>query len=123
MGAGLGQSARAALMTRGFAEIQRLCADRGARPETLMGLSGFGDLVLTCTSEQSRNYRYGIALGRGEMFDATITVEGAATAEALRPKAQALDLPVCLAVADLVAGRITVEAAMTGLLARPLKEE
>ena len=79
MGAGLGDSARAALMTRGFAEMTRMAHALGARPETLTGLSGFGDLVLTCTSEQSRNYRFGQSLGRNDPFDPTITVEGAAT--------------------------------------------
>ncbi|WP_415922468.1 NAD(P)H-dependent glycerol-3-phosphate dehydrogenase [Tateyamaria sp. SN6-1] len=123
MGAGLGTSARAALMTRGFAEMQRLAATMGAEPETLMGLSGFGDLVLTCSSDQSRNYRLGEALGAGAPFDPAITVEGAATAQALEPLAAQHDLPVCAAVADLVQGRIDVGQAMARLLARPLKEE
>ncbi|WP_299684660.1 NAD(P)H-dependent glycerol-3-phosphate dehydrogenase [uncultured Tateyamaria sp.] len=125
MGAGLGTSARAAFMTRGFAEMQRVAVSRGAEAETLMGLSGFGDLVLTCTSDQSRNYRLGHALGAGQPFDGAITVEGAATAQALveLAAAHALDIPVCAAVADLVAGRIDVQAAMARLLARPLKEE
>ena len=125
MGAGLGASARAALMTRGFAEMQRIADALGAAPETLMGLSGFGDLVLTCTSEQSRNYRYGVALGSRSDFDAAITVEGAATAQAVTRLARdhTLDTPVCNAVADLVAGRVNVQAAMARLLARPLKEE
>ena len=125
MGAGLGASARAALMTRGFAEMQRVALSRGAQPETLMGLSGFGDLVLTCTSDQSRNYRLGCALGAGETFDSSITVEGASTAQALVQWSQdvAMDIPVCTAVADLVTGRIDVNDAMARLLARPLKEE
>ena len=121
-GAGLGDSARAALMTRGFAEMQRVALETGARPETLMGLSGFGDLVLTCTSDLSRNYRLGQALGRGEAFDPAITVEGAATAQALLGSTD-LDLPICAAVADLVAGRVDVAQAMARLMARPLGEE
>ena len=125
MGAGLGTSARAALMTRGFAEMQHVAVTMGAQPDTLMGLSGFGDLVLTCTSDQSRNYRYGASLGAGAPFDSAITVEGAATAQAIAQlaDAHALDIPVCRAVADLVAGRIDVHAATARLMGRPLKEE
>ena len=82
MGAGLGDSARAALMTRGYAEMQRMALPLGARPETLAGLSGFGDLTLTCSTQASRNYRFGVALGQGVEFDPKITVEGAATAQA-----------------------------------------
>ena len=76
MGAGFGESARAALITRGFPEMQRLAVKLGANPDTLAGLSGFGDLALTCTSDQSRNYRYGLSIGKGEAFDANTTVEG-----------------------------------------------
>ncbi|MET4103004.1 glycerol-3-phosphate dehydrogenase (NAD(P)+) [Roseovarius sp. MBR-78] len=125
MGAGLGESARAALMTRGFAEMNRLAAGLGARPETLAGLSGFGDLALTCTSAQSRNYRYGESLGRGEAFDASVTVEGAATARAAlgRARALGLEMPVTAAVAALVSGELHVAQAVDMLLARPLKEE
>lgn len=125
MGAGLGDSARAALMTRGFGEMQRVAASFGAESETLMGLSGLGDLTLTCTSDQSRNYRLGLALGAGTEFDARVTVEGAATARALRNVARekGLDLPVCDTVADLVDGTLDMNAAMRQLLARPLKEE
>ncbi|WP_299608315.1 NAD(P)H-dependent glycerol-3-phosphate dehydrogenase [uncultured Tateyamaria sp.] len=125
MGAGLGDSARAALLTRGFAEMQRVGAALGAQPETLMGLSGLGDLTLTCTSDKSRNYRLGLALGAGTEFDAGTTVEGAATARALRGVAAKhdLDLPVCATIADLVDGTIDIQGAMARLLARPLKEE
>ena len=125
MGAGLGDSARAALMTRGFAEMQRVAAAFGAEFETLMGLSGLGDLTLTCTSDQSRNYRLGLALGAGTEFDASVTVEGAATARALRKVAEArgLDLPLCATIADLVDGKTDMKGAMSQLLARPLKEE
>ncbi|APE45063.1 glycerol-3-phosphate dehydrogenase [Sulfitobacter alexandrii] len=125
MGAGLGESARAALLTRGFAEMQRLARTLDAEPDTLAGLSGFGDLVLTCTSDQSRNYRLGLSIGEGRQFDRTVTVEGAATALAVHALAQrsGLDLPITAVVAGLVENRQDVTSAMTSLLARPLKEE
>lgn len=125
IGAGLGESARAALMTRGFPEMQRLAAALGADPDTLSGLSGFGDLVLTCTSEQSRNFRYGLALGRGDAVDTRATVEGVVTAQAVRQLAQELqiDLPICTVVSDLTNGQIDAMAALNRLLSRPLKEE
>lgn len=125
IGAGLGESARAAVMTRGFAEMQRLAAYHQADPDTLAGLSGFGDLTLTCTSTQSRNYRLGLALGQGEQFDSATTVEGAATAQAVDKLAQdnGLDLPITAAVAGLVENRLDVQSAMAALLTRPLKEE
>ena len=123
MGAGLGESARAALMTRGFAEILRLAEQRGARPETLWGLSGFGDLVLTCTSEKSRNYRYGLALGRGEKPDAALTVEGVATAHAMARGEGAGELPVIAMVSALLEGRVSMEEAVDLLLSRSLKRE
>ncbi|WP_108813398.1 NAD(P)H-dependent glycerol-3-phosphate dehydrogenase [Loktanella sp. Alg231-35] len=125
IGAGYGESARAALITRGFPEMQRLAQDFGAQAETLAGLSGFGDLVLTCTSEQSRNYGFGLALGRSEDFDPTTTVEGAATAQAVRQLAadRGIDMPICNVVADLTDGSLTVAAALNALLSRPLKEE
>ncbi len=125
IGAGLGDSARAALMTRGFAEMNRLAQAMGARAETLSGLSGLGDLVLTCTSLQSRNFRFGHALGAGEDFDAAVTVEGAATAKAVSNLARdrGIEMPVATMVAALVDGRMSVEAAMSALLSRPLKKE
>lgn len=125
IGAGLGESARAALMTRGFAEMNRLAAALGAQPQTLAGLSGFGDLALTCCSDQSRNYRYGLSIGQGADFDPTITVEGAATARAVLARAQAmgLDMPITHAVTALVTGELRVAQAMDMLLSRPLKEE
>tara|TARA_R110002049_G_scaffold117332_2_gene270429 strand:- start:3177 stop:4028 length:852 start_codon:yes stop_codon:yes gene_type:complete len=125
MGAGLGESARAALMTRGYSEMQRLAAHLKAEPTTLAGLSGFGDLTLTCTSEQSRNYRLGLSLGAGTPFDPKTTVEGAATARAVAKFAQdaALDMPITNAVAGLLDHRLDVANAMKTLLARPLKEE
>ena len=125
MGAGLGESARAAVMTRGNAEMARLAALRGADPATLSGLSGFGDLVLTCTSAQSRNYRFGVSLGESTGFDPETTVEGAATALAMHATAleQGLDMPITSAVAGLVENRIDVAQAISGLLSRSLKEE
>ncbi|SFE14047.1 glycerol-3-phosphate dehydrogenase (NAD(P)+) [Sulfitobacter brevis] len=125
MGAGLGESARAALMTRGFAEMQRFAAHRHADPATLSGLSGFGDLTLTCTSQQSRNYRLGLALGSGSDFDASTTVEGAATARAMHEVAvkNALEMPITAAVTGLLDGSLDVKSAMASLLNRPLKEE
>jgi glycerol-3-phosphate dehydrogenase (NAD(P)+) len=124
-GAQLGQSARAAIVTRGFAEMTRLAAHLGARPETLMGLSGLGDLVLTCTSEQSRNFRFGQALGSGAPWDDGVTVEGAATAAAATRlgAARGIEMPVCAMVAQLVGRRIAVEDAVAALMARPLKKE
>lgn len=125
IGAGLGDSARAALITRGFAEMQKLARCLGAQAETLMGLSGFGDLILTCGSEQSRNFSFGQSLGRGLGFDASVTVEGAATAQAVTQIARDhnLDLPVACAVDDLIAGRSDVQSALQDLLSRPLREE
>ncbi|TCP61161.1 glycerol-3-phosphate dehydrogenase (NAD(P)+) [Rhodovulum bhavnagarense] len=125
IGAGLGDSARAALMTRGFAEMQRFACAHGAEPETLAGLSGFGDLVLTCTSAQSRNFRYGAALGKGAWFDPDVTVEGAATARAVAAIAQArgIEMPVTQSVAQVIDGQRSIAEAVKTLLSRPLKEE
>lgn len=125
IGAGLGESARAALVTRGFPEMQRIATELGGQADTLSGLSGFGDLVLTCTSEQSRNFRYGLALGRGESFDSGTTVEGAATARAVRKLASDLgiDMPICTVVADLTENKTDVMRALNALLSRPLREE
>ncbi|WP_149587272.1 NAD(P)H-dependent glycerol-3-phosphate dehydrogenase [Tabrizicola flagellatus] len=125
IGSGLGDSARAALMTRGYAEMLRLSAALGARPETLAGLSGLGDLVLTCTSTQSRNFRYGQALGRGEGFDPWVTVEGIATARAVLRLAEGrgIDMPVTAMVDALASGRIALDDAVARLMSRPLKQE
>lgn len=125
IGAGLGDSARAALMTRGFAEMQRFATMRGARPDTLMGLSGLGDLVLTCSSELSRNYRFGLSLGLNQPFDSQTTVEGVATARAMSDIAarEGLDMPISATVADLSHGAYSVTEAIQNLLNRPLKEE
>jgi len=125
IGAGLGDSARAALITRGFAEMQRLALALGARAETLTGLSGLGDLILTCTSLQSRNLRYGIALGSGATFDPGVTVEGVATARAVARLAQtlAIDMPVTRMVADLIDRKLPLDQAVRSLMSRPLKQE
>jgi glycerol-3-phosphate dehydrogenase (NAD(P)+) len=125
IGAGLGDSARAALMTRGYAEMLRLALALGARAETLAGLSGLGDLVLTCTSPQSRNFRFGQALGAGQAFDPRITVEGVANARAVVRLGLrlGLDLPVTTMVDALAERRITLDDAITGLMRRPLKPE
>jgi glycerol-3-phosphate dehydrogenase (NAD(P)+) len=130
VGAGLGDSARAALLARGFAEMTRFAVALGARAETLSGLSGLGDLVLTCGSPQSRNMALGMALGRGQTAAEALAgrasvAEGAATAPILVRKARVLgiEMPVAEAVDDLVAGRIQAVEAITRLLARPLRPE
>lgn len=125
MGAGLGDSARAALMTRGYAEMTRLALALGGRAETLAGLSGFGDLVLTCTSTQSRNFRFGQALGAGQSFDSSVTVEGAATAKAVSTMAQKMniDMPITSMIAAVIDQNITLPQAISALLTRPLKQE
>ncbi len=125
IGAGLGDSARAALMTRGYAEMKRMAQALGAQPDTLSGLSGFGDLTLTCSSEQSRNYSFGLSLGRGETYDASVTVEGAATARAslARARAMNIDMPITEAVVAILDGGLQIRDAMEMLLTRPPKEE
>lgn len=125
IGAGLGDSARAALMTRGYAEMVRLALALGARAETLAGLSGFGDLVLTCTSAQSRNFSYGLALGQGDSFDPAVTVEGVATARAVCKLAEGLgiDMPVTAMVDALASGGVALNDAIGQLMRRPLKQE
>lgn len=124
-GAGLGASALAAMVTRGFVELRRVGAALGGRPETLMGLSGLGDLILTCGSEQSRNFRYGRTLGRGESTEGLPLAEGVATA-AIAAKIAAergIEAPIIAAVSALLDGRTTVGEATTALLSRPLKSE
>ncbi len=125
IGAGLGESARAALLARGFAEMRRLGAALGAEEDTLMGLSGLGDLVLTATSPGSRNFRRGLALGRGEPGEPGVTVEGEATARAACGLAArlGLEVPVTDAVAALLDGRLAVAEAARALLDRPLRAE
>ena len=129
-GRGLGLNARAALISRGLAEMVRLAQAMGGRRETQMGLSGLGDLVLTCTGTLSRNYTFGQGLGRGEtpadlMRGRSSVVEGAVTAPAVAELAQrkAVDMPICCAVNDVLAGRTDVATAIAGLLARPPGEE
>lgn len=97
----------------------------GANVETLAGLSGFGDLVLTCGSDQSRNFRYGRSIGRDETFDSAVTVEGAATAKAVRDIAheKSLEMPITEVIAALIDQELRVDQAMDMLLSRPLKEE
>ncbi|MGE0724099.1 MAG: NAD(P)H-dependent glycerol-3-phosphate dehydrogenase [Alphaproteobacteria bacterium] len=125
-GRGLGASASAAIVARGFAELRRLGEAMGARPETLMGLSGLGDLVLTCSSTQSRNYSFGIRLGGGGSTDPGETVvEGIATAATARDLARGLGIamPITEAVAGVVEGSLGVDEAIEGLMTRPLRRE
>jgi glycerol-3-phosphate dehydrogenase (NAD(P)+) len=124
----LGASAVAALVSRGFAELGRFGRASGARPETLMGLSGLGDLVLTCSSAQSRNFAFGRALGAGRSLAEAGSgrlAEGAATAPVLvrLARERGVDMPVADAVAALVAGETTPGAALDALLARPSRAE
>jgi glycerol-3-phosphate dehydrogenase (NAD(P)+) len=127
-GAGLGENARAALVTRGLSELRRLAVALGGRAETVMGLSGLGDLLLTCTGPSSRNFSLGFALGRGESLASILAgrsavTEGVATAAALVSRAGDLDLPICRAVADLLAGVQTLDQAIEQLLSRPQRDE
>jgi glycerol-3-phosphate dehydrogenase (NAD(P)+) len=129
-GRGLGRSAHAALITRGFAEMTRLAVSLGAEETTLAGLCGLGDLVLTCSSPQSRNMSVGLALGRGESLAQALAgkltvAEGVATAPAVVALArrQGVEMPICEAVAGLLAGESGVDEAILGLLSRPLKSE
>ena len=125
-GRGLGASAAAALVTRGFAELFRFGRAFGARPETLTGLSGLGDVILTCSSAQSRNFSYGVALGRGDPAQAGHALaEGIFTAPVLieMAKEKGIDMPIAAAVADILAGRASVDAASETLLARPFRAE
>jgi glycerol-3-phosphate dehydrogenase (NAD(P)+) len=129
-GRGLGRSAHAALITRGFAEMTRLAVALGAQAETLNGLCGLGDLVLTCSSPQSRNMSVGLALGRGESLEQALAgklsvAEGVASAPAVRQLAARLgvETPICESVAAILAGEVEVETAIRELLARPLKDE
>jgi glycerol-3-phosphate dehydrogenase (NAD(P)+) len=129
-GKGLGRSAHAALITRGFAEMTRMAVALGAEAETVAGLCGLGDLVLTCSSPQSRNMSVGLALGGGQTLDEALSgklsvAEGVASAPAVRDLAARLDveMPICEAVAAILAGEHSVEAAIMGLLSRPLRSE
>jgi glycerol-3-phosphate dehydrogenase (NAD(P)+) len=127
-GRGLGDSARAALITRAFSEMLRFGHALGAERLTLTGLSGLGDLVLTCSSRQSRNFSFGVALGRNEATPkgpGASTVEGIPTSAAVMTIAadRGLDLPICRAVKMVLDGRLTVDEAIGELLARPLRPE
>ncbi|MBN9243857.1 MAG: NAD(P)H-dependent glycerol-3-phosphate dehydrogenase [Mesorhizobium sp.] len=124
-GAKLGASAQAAMVTRGFAELRRIGTAFGAKPETLMGLSGLGDLLLSCSSTQSRNFGYGLALGRGEALAGRPLAEGVPTAAiAARITAeQAIDAPIIAAVAAILDGAVTINEAVAALMSRPLKPE
>jgi len=124
-GAGLGASAQAAMVTRGFVELRRIGAAFGARPETLMGLSGLGDLLLTCSSAQSRNFAYGLALGQGKPLAGLPLAEGMPTAGiAARIAAERqIEAPIISAVAAILDGKVTIGQAVTALMTRPLKTE
>ncbi len=129
-GRGLGRSAHAALITRGFAELTRLAVALGARAETLAGLCGLGDLVLTCSSPQSRNMSVGLALGRGETLEQALSgklsvAEGVASAPAVRALGRKLgvETPICEAVAAVLNDEIDIDTAIGGLLSRPLRAE
>jgi glycerol-3-phosphate dehydrogenase (NAD(P)+) len=121
----LGESARAALLARAFAELTRLGEALGARRETLMGLSGLGDLVLTATSRTSRNFSRGIAIGERRAQPAQALAEGVYTAPALVTRAQrhGIELPIAEAVADILSGKLALEQAAARLMQRPLKAE
>jgi len=125
VGRKLGASAQAALTTRGFSELARFGRALGARGETMVGLSGLGDLILTCSSPQSRNFALGLALGRGEPPPAGKLAEGEFTAPVLVELAasQNIDMPVSQAVAAILSRKLTIDAAIEGLLARPFKAE
>jgi glycerol-3-phosphate dehydrogenase (NAD(P)+) len=129
-GRGLGRSAHAALITRGFAEMTRMGVALGGQAETVAGLCGLGDLVLTCSSPQSRNMSLGLALGQGQTVEQALAgkrsvAEGYESAPAVRELAtkMGVDMPISLAVAALLNGETTVEAMIESLLSRPLKAE
>ena len=129
-GRGLGRSAHAALIPRGFSELTRLAVALGGQAETVAGLCGLGDLVLTCSSPQSRNMSVGLALGRGQTLEEALAgklsvAEGVASAPAVRQLARKLgvDVPICEATAAILAGEVGVDEAIRGLLSRPLREE
>lgn len=130
IGAGLGENARAALVTRGLAEIARLAAALGGKAETVAGLSGLGDLLLTCTGGSSRNFSLGLALGQGRaladiLAERNSVTEGVATAPALLARAEAagVAMPITAAVAAVLAGEADVAGAVRQLMGRPLRQE
>ena len=127
-GRGLGASAAAALTTRGFAELVRFGKAYGAKPETMTGLSGLGDLILTCSSPQSRNFSFGVALGKGEKPDGAAhgkLAEGAFTAPVLLEMAREknIEMPISVAIAAVLAEKLSVDKAIESLLTRPIKSE
>lgn len=124
-GAQLGASAQAAMVTRGFVELRRFAATFGARPETMMGLSGLGDLILTAGSAQSRNFAFGMALGRGDKLDGLPLAEGVPTASiaARIAREKGIAAPIITAVDQLLDGAITVREAVSNLMSRPLRAE
>jgi glycerol-3-phosphate dehydrogenase (NAD(P)+) len=127
-GRGLGASAAAALTTRGFAELVRFGKAYGAKPETMTGLSGLGDLILTCSSPQSRNFSFGVALGKGEKPDGAAhgkLAEGAFTAPVLLEMAREknIEMPISVAIAAVLAEKLSVDEAIGSLLTRPIKSE
>lgn len=125
MGAGFGESARAAVITRGFSEMSRLAMVMGARATTLTGLSGIGDLVLTATSEKSRNYAFGLEVGKSGSLDFTKTVEGFETAMASASLAQkhGVDMPITKAVANILSGESRIDECVDQIMRRPLSDE
>jgi glycerol-3-phosphate dehydrogenase (NAD(P)+) len=125
IGAGLGESARAALMTRGYAEMVRLAVDLGGQQATLAGLSGLGDLALTCTSMQSRNFSLGHTLGQGGAMAGGTTFEGVATARATVNLAdkRGIDMPLSRIVTAVLEQSLTIPEAVDALLSRPLRSE
>lgn len=128
IGKGLGESAKAALIARSFAELQRFALSRGAKAETLMGLSGLGDLLLTCNSPQSRNFSAGLLIGKGRIEECKTggkLAEGIFTAPALIKTAEKekLDMPIACNIAALLENQISLDEVITTLLSRPVKPE
>jgi glycerol-3-phosphate dehydrogenase (NAD(P)+) len=129
-GRSLGRSAHAAVITRGFSELTRLAVALGGQAQTVAGLCGLGDLVLTCSSPQSRNMSVGLALGGGASLEAALSgklsvAEGVASAPAVRALAarHGVETPICDAVADILSGAVSVDAAIESLLSRPIRSE
>jgi len=130
-GLSLGESARASLVTRGLAEISRLGVAMGAKPETFMGLSGIGDLMLTCSSEQSRNFSLGLALTQGESLDSLMQKKGSSLSEGVHTAHVAIDLakkhgiemPISEAVYNCLHGDLSLDDAVKDMLNRKMKDE
>ena len=125
IGAGLGESARASLMTRGFAEMIRFAKEKGANPDTLMGLSGFGDLLLTCNSTKSRNFSYGFSLTSETGLKVSDTVEGIKTSHIIAKQARSvgIEMPITQMVSQVLKNELSTKKAIEQLLSRPLKYE